>query len=91
MADAPEPAAKRARCNPAAKRKVAMLVAYNGAAYSGLQRNPGVHTVEDALEAALHAAGAISVWPRTHARARARASAYTHTQLHLHLLLHMHT
>jgi len=55
-----EPDAKRARHNPAAKRKVAMLIAYNGAAYQGLQRNPGATTIEDAMEKALHAAGAIS-------------------------------
>lgn len=42
------------------KRKVALLVGYDGAAYHGLQRNPGVETVSDVLEEALHAAGAIS-------------------------------
>lgn len=43
-----------------AKRKVALLVAYDGAKYHGLQRNAGVDTVSDVLETALHGAGAIS-------------------------------
>jgi tRNA pseudouridine38-40 synthase len=42
------------------KRKVALLVAYNGSAYQGLQRNTNAKTIEDVLEAAMHAAGAIS-------------------------------
>ena len=46
--------------NPNAKRKVALLVAYNGAKYSGLQKNPHVSTIEEALEAAIHRAGGIS-------------------------------
>lgn len=58
--DKEEPAAKRVRHNPGPKRKVALLVAYNGAAYQGLQRNPNAKTIEDVLEAAMHAAGAIS-------------------------------
>ena len=61
------PPAKRAKSeheqpalNPNAKRKVVLLVAYNGAGYSGLQKNPDVVTVEHKLEEALHKAGAIS-------------------------------
>jgi tRNA pseudouridine38-40 synthase len=41
------------------KRKVALYIAYDGSAYAGLQRNEGVTTVSDVLEAALHKAGAI--------------------------------
>lgn len=36
------------------------MIGYDGAKYHGLQRNAGVETVSDALERALHAAGAIS-------------------------------
>lgn len=43
-----------------AKKKVALMIGYDGAKYHGLQRNPDVETVSDALERALHAAGAIS-------------------------------
>jgi tRNA pseudouridine38-40 synthase len=60
VSDKEEPAAKRLRHNPGPKRKVALLVAYNGAAYQGLQRNPNAKTIEDVLEAAMHAAGAVS-------------------------------
>lgn len=42
------------------KRKVALFIAYEGSRYHGFQRNRGVHTVSDDLEAALHAARAIS-------------------------------
>ena len=45
--------------NPNAKRKVALLVAYNGAPYQGLQKNPGATTIEETLEAAIHSAGGI--------------------------------
>jgi tRNA pseudouridine38-40 synthase len=64
-----EPSAKRpklpsanneAPSNENAKRKVAVLVAYNGIKYSGLQKNPDVSTVEEVLEQALHRAGGIS-------------------------------
>ena len=41
------------------KRKVACMVGFLGANYSGMQRNPGVHTVEDVLERALYQAGTI--------------------------------
>eukprot|EP00908_Phaeocystis_cordata_P018750 Transcript_30211.p1 GENE.Transcript_30211~~Transcript_30211.p1 ORF type:complete len:433 (+),score=157.46 Transcript_30211:71-1300(+) len=46
--------------NPNAKRKVALLVAYNGAPYQGLQKNPGATTIEEVLEAAIHRAGGIT-------------------------------
>ncbi len=61
--------AKRARVDDGAddggprlgkKRKVAVLLGYVGAGYAGLQRNPGVRTIEDELERAFHAAGGIS-------------------------------
>jgi tRNA pseudouridine38-40 synthase len=42
------------------KRKAALYIGYDGAAYSGFQRNEGVVAVSDVLENALHAAGAIS-------------------------------
>lgn len=42
------------------KKKVALLIGYDGANYHGIQKNSGVETVSDALERALHAAGAIS-------------------------------
>lgn len=43
-----------------AKRKVALMVGYDGTKYHGLQRNVGVETLSDVLERALHGAGAIS-------------------------------
>ena len=46
--------------NPNAKRKVALLLAYSGTRYQGLQKNPGAVTVEGALEAAIHRAGGIT-------------------------------
>ena len=46
--------------NPNAKRKVCLLVAYTGAPYQGLQKNPGATTVEETLEVAMHKAGAIT-------------------------------
>eukprot|EP00966_Prymnesium_polylepis_P152418 3520727-Prymnesium_polylepis.1 len=65
MQPASEPAAKRPRPSEAdeprnVKRKVALLLAYNGAAYQGLQKNPDAVTVEEALEKAIHRAGGIS-------------------------------
>ncbi|KAG6543765.1 hypothetical protein Mapa_014796 [Marchantia paleacea] len=42
------------------KRKIAMIVAYCGAAYQGMQRNPGAITIEGELEQALYRAGAIT-------------------------------
>jgi len=42
------------------KRKVAVFFAYLGEGYHGMQRNPGVRTIEDAMEDALHQAGCIS-------------------------------
>ena len=63
-AAAPEDA-KRARVgdeppNALAKRKVALLLAYNGDGYSGLQINPDVETIEKTLEEAIYRAGGIS-------------------------------
>ena len=46
--------------NPNAKRKVCLLVAYTGAPYQGLQKNPGAVTVEETLEVAMHRAGAMT-------------------------------
>lgn len=46
--------------NPLGKRKVALLVAYNGVGFHGLQKNPDVVTVEETLEQAIHRAGGIS-------------------------------
>lgn len=48
------------RCRQTAKRKVALIVAYEGSTYHGFQRNAGVQTVSDALEHALHSAATIS-------------------------------
>lgn len=42
------------------KKKVALIVGYDGSGYHGLQRNKGVLTVSDIFEKALHEAGAIS-------------------------------
>jgi tRNA pseudouridine38-40 synthase len=42
------------------KRKVVILVAYNGARYQGLQKNPGAVTVAETLEIAMHEVGGIS-------------------------------
>ena len=42
------------------KRKVAMLLAYNGTGYYGMQVNPGMKTIEQDLMVALHKAGAVS-------------------------------
>lgn len=42
------------------KRKVALLIAYNGTGYSGLQINPDAITIESTLEAAVHRAGGIA-------------------------------
>ena len=42
------------------KRKVALLFGYCGTAYRGLQKNPGVDTVEERLERAIYEAGGIS-------------------------------
>ena len=46
--------------NPNKKRKVALTFAYVGAGFAGMQRNPGVRTVEGELEAAIARAGGIS-------------------------------
>ena len=43
--------------NPHMKRKVVLLVAYNGLGFSGLQKQPdGIETIESTLEAAIIAA-----------------------------------
>ena len=59
-----EPAAKRSKTEGDGerpmKRKIALLLAYNGAGYQGLQKNPGAVTVEETLESAIHRAGGIS-------------------------------
>ncbi|KAG6554487.1 hypothetical protein Mapa_003865 [Marchantia paleacea] len=41
------------------KRKIALMIAYCGAGYQGMQRNPGATTIEGELEKALFQAGAI--------------------------------
>ena len=46
--------------NPNKKRKVALVFGYVGKGYNGMQRNPGVRTIEDEMESAIHAAGGIS-------------------------------
>lgn len=48
------------RCRETVKRKVALVVAYEGSGYHGFQRNEGVSTLSDVLEQGLHAANAIS-------------------------------
>ncbi len=45
---------------PGKKRKIAMLLAYCGAGYRGMQRNPGAITIEGELEQALFHAQAIA-------------------------------
>lgn len=48
---------KRVRTNPeerVKKRKYCMLMAFGGAKYFGMQRNPGVNTIEAELLKALH-------------------------------------
>lgn len=42
------------------KKKIALILSYNGTGYSGLQVNPGTTTIESVLEDALHRAGGIS-------------------------------
>lgn len=42
------------------KKKTALIIAYDGANYHGLQQNENVVTISSALETALHAVGAIS-------------------------------
>lgn len=48
------------RCRQNVKRKVALVIAYEGSRYHGFQRNAGVTTVSDEIERALHNANAIS-------------------------------
>ena len=54
------PAHRLPPTNPHKKRKVALTFAYVGAGFAGMQRNPGVRTVEGELEAAIARAGGIS-------------------------------
>lgn len=42
------------------KKKVALLFGYVGKGYAGMQRNPGVWTIEDELEKGLSKAGVIA-------------------------------
>ncbi|KAI8374771.1 pseudouridine synthase [Blakeslea trispora] len=42
------------------KKKVALMIGFNGSEYQGMQANPGAHTVESVLFSALCKAGAIS-------------------------------
>ncbi|KAF2075790.1 hypothetical protein CYY_002923 [Polysphondylium violaceum] len=42
------------------KKKVVILLGYSGTKYKGMQKNPGLRTIEDALEKALFKAGGIS-------------------------------
>eukprot|EP00794_Sanderia_malayensis_P012072 gene12072-13316_t len=42
------------------RKKVALLISYCGAGYFGMQKNPGVNTIEDELIDALYKAGGIS-------------------------------
>ncbi|OUS45186.1 tRNA pseudouridylate synthase [Ostreococcus tauri] len=59
--DAPERALnKLPPSNPNKKRKCALTFAYVGAGYAGMQRNPGVRTIEGELEGAIARAGGIS-------------------------------
>lgn len=59
-AEAGEDAAAPAPFNRKKKRKVALFMAYVGAGYHGMQRNPGVPTIEDELFKAIYAAGGIA-------------------------------
>jgi tRNA pseudouridine38-40 synthase len=46
--------------NPNKKRKCALFLSYVGHGYQGMQRNPGVKTIEDDLFKAITEAGGIS-------------------------------
>lgn len=48
------------RARDCVKRKVALVIGYDGATYHGLQRNKDVVTVSDVLEDAFYSVGAIS-------------------------------
>ena len=52
--------ARKPPTNPNKKRKCAVTFAYVGAGYAGMQRNPGVRTIEGELEGAIARAGGIS-------------------------------
>ena len=58
-AEAPAAAGEPARLE-GKKRKVLLFLGYVGEGYQGMQRNPGAVTIEDALEEAFYAAGALS-------------------------------
>lgn len=60
VVDLPEGRGADAPFKRVPKRKVAILLAYNGARYQGIQRNAGAFTVEDELAPALLTAHAIS-------------------------------
>lgn len=57
-ANATRPSSGMARTT--SKRKLALVLGYDGAPYHGLQRNVGVRTVLDEVEEALHECGLIS-------------------------------
>jgi len=60
------------------KRRYALLVAYEGGAFRGFQRQPGLPTVQEALEAALAPLGASG---RIHAAARTDAGVHALAQV----------
>ncbi|XP_078448213.1 uncharacterized protein LOC144716836 isoform X2 [Wolffia australiana] len=55
----PESAAAAAPRRRPKRRKVAIFIAYCGAGYQGMQKNPGAKTIEGDLEEALFLAGAV--------------------------------
>ncbi|KAJ0969816.1 hypothetical protein J5N97_022693 [Dioscorea zingiberensis] len=63
--DADEPTSPTADCAPAEprrrykRRKIAIFLAYCGAGYQGMQKNPGARTIEGDLEEALFLSGAV--------------------------------
>jgi tRNA pseudouridine38-40 synthase len=62
------------------KRRYALLLAYDGGAFRGFQRQPGLPTVQESLESALHPlglAGRIDVAARTDAGVHALAQVAT--------------
>eukprot|EP00002_Diphylleia_rotans_P025211 TRINITY_DN4984_c0_g3_i1.p1 TRINITY_DN4984_c0_g3~~TRINITY_DN4984_c0_g3_i1.p1 ORF type:complete len:450 (-),score=105.13 TRINITY_DN4984_c0_g3_i1:1125-2474(-) len=60
QADSAEPPSTESRPKLYPKKKIAMLFAYNGEGYQGLQMNSGVRTIEEDIEKALFEAGAIT-------------------------------
>jgi len=59
-ADPVAPGELPAETNPNKKRKCALFLSYVGHGYQGMQRNPGVKTIEDDLFKAITEAGGIS-------------------------------